>query len=170
MVVLESEVQSLNGRAYDAWQSYQHHLGWNVACIANLTTKTFKDGNRIISLVDDMMNRISKLLDTHLHIFFGAREDHNKRPHLHMVVFTEKSFCPILTQKLILLIQGEWERYGDAKRQDISTPRGGNYMGYVISKNDGQEAHFIDRFFCPKTGACSKRKRNKTRCIYKHRA
>jgi hypothetical protein len=116
-----------------------------------------------------MLNRIAKLMDTHLHVFFGSREDGRKRDHLHLVIFTEESLCPIGTQKLILHLN-DWERYGCLRRQDIDQPRGGNFMGYVINKNDGEESHFLDRFYCPKTGACAKRKRNKSRCIYKHRA
>ena len=54
----------------------------------------------------------------------------------------------------MLLIQGKWEKYGDSRRQDIDIPRGGNIMGYVINKND-EDSHFVDRFYCPKTGPCS---------------
>lgn len=169
--LVDVEIADLNRRAYEAWKSeYRHHLNWDVACVANLTTTSLRNGRRIIHLADDVLNQVAKLMNTHLHVFFGSREDKSKRPHLHLVIMTEKSLDPMEVNKLMLLIQGKWEKYGDSRRQDIDTPRGGNIMGYVINKNDGEDSHFVDRFYCPKTGPCSKRKRGKSRCIHKHRA
>ena len=149
----EIEISRLAQRAHDAWSTeYKHHLNWDVVCVANLTVKSIRNGKRIIHLIDEVLNMVAKRMNTHLHVFFGTRECQSKRPHLHLVIMTEEGSSIVGDSLLVLEIQRMWEKYGDYKRQDVDTARGGNFMGYVINKNDGTESHFLDRFYCPKTG------------------
>ena len=73
--LVDVEIADLNRRAYEAWKSeYRHHLNWDVAYVANLTTTSLRNGRRIIHLADDVLNQVAKLMNTHLHVFFSSEK------------------------------------------------------------------------------------------------
>ena len=88
-------------------KEYRHHLNWDVVGLL-ISLRPLRNGRRIIHLADDVLNQVAKLMNTHLHVFFGSREDKSKRPHLHLVIMTEKSLDP-MKSSTHAFDSGQWE-------------------------------------------------------------
>jgi hypothetical protein len=166
---LEDEIGRLNQRAHQAFtlDSLNIHR-FDILLVLSLTPANRLSETKLINLGNEMLINLAKHLGVHLHAFFGTRESADQRPHLHLAIFCDQSAGSISTSKAQEFVKKWWLKYGLLKRQDIGPWRGGNAIGYIVNKNSGIAAHFIDRVFCPRLDDCkpTKNKRQR-RCRFK---
>ena len=170
---MESEVQRLKKRSFDAWeQEFTPELmKANGLIRIGCATFTMKKARHLRphvfkSIIDDYFYKLAKKQNRHFVYLFGFTPDEApERRHQHGDIFIfQHEGVPADEELYRFLLEASFQ-FGkceiERKREN------GNWSGYSVAKHDGND-DFL-KIYCPKTGECGKKRKGDRRfCVYQH--